>query len=87
MKNYRIEKEESPPPSDSQVNRHKNFGRIEANYNRAQKAIHKRPLYRDPKAFLGLLVIGLIIWLLFRQVNNEESEGGTSSPPDTVEAY
>ena len=84
MKKYRIEKETPATPSDDQVNRHKDFGRLVANYDRAREAIHKRPLYKDPKALSGLLLIILILWLLFGQANREEKKDRIVVPQDTA---
>jgi hypothetical protein len=84
MKKYRIEKETPPPPGDEQVNRHKDFGRLVANYDKAKKAIHKRPLYKDPRAFLGLLLIIIIVWLLLGRAAKEEQKQQGPVPDTTT---
>lgn len=51
-------------PADAELLRYKDHGRLLRNYQRARDLLHRRPLYRDPKAFLALLLIVLIAWLV-----------------------
>lgn len=51
-------------PSDSELLRYRDSGRLLYSYQRARSLLHKRPLYRDPKAFVVLLIIALLAWLL-----------------------
>lgn len=51
--------------SDERVKRYKDFATLSHSYTRLTKK-PKKPLYRDPKLFLFLLLIGLIALLLFQ---------------------
>lgn len=51
-------------PTDEQIKRQKDFSRLHHNYEKVVKR-GKRPLYRDPKLFLLLFVIGLVIFLMY----------------------
>jgi hypothetical protein len=44
--------------------------------------LHRRPLYRDPKAFLALLLIVLLAWFLSEVVERDD----TSRPPATEQS-
>jgi len=51
-------------PSDAELLRYRDRGKLMHNYQRARDLMHRKPLYRDPKAFLALLLIVLLAWLI-----------------------
>jgi hypothetical protein len=51
-------------PSEEQIRRQKDFSRLHHQYERLTKR-GKKPLYRDPKLFMLLFIIGLVLLLLF----------------------
>jgi hypothetical protein len=51
-------------PTDEQIKRQKDFSRLHHDYEKLTKR-GKKPLYRDPKMFLLLLIIGIIFLLMF----------------------
>ncbi len=51
-------------PTDAQIKRHKDFSRLSHDYEKLTKR-GKKPLYRDPKMFLFLLVIAIILLLAY----------------------
>ena len=51
-------------PTPQQVARYRDFTSISHRYERLTKR-PKKPIYKDPKLFLFLLLIGLIMLLLF----------------------
>ena len=51
-------------PSEAQIKRQKDFSRLHHDYEKLTKR-GKKPLFRDPKMFLFLLVIAIILLLLF----------------------
>lgn len=59
-------------PGDTELSRYRDAGKLLYNYERARDALHKRPLYKQPKAFLALLIILLITWLI--------ADGGRRKP-------
>ncbi|WP_343637594.1 hypothetical protein [Fluviicola sp.] len=60
----RISNEKSPEPTKEQLVRYKDFASLSHKYERLAKR-PKRPLYKDPKLFLLLLIIGLMFLLVF----------------------
>jgi hypothetical protein len=60
-------------PDDAELSRYRNSGKLLFNYQRARDTLHRRPLYKDPKAFLVLLIIVLLAWVL--------GEAGSRKPP------
>lgn len=65
MKTYKYSKDPKKEPiSEEQIKRYKDFASLSHSYERLTKR-PKKPLYRDPKLFLFLLLIGLIALLLF----------------------
>jgi hypothetical protein len=63
-----------PVPTDAQIGSHKDFGRILADYHNLTQPIYRVPLYKNPKAFLGLVLILTIAGLVFWQVEKEEKD-------------
>lgn len=65
-----------PEPSDAELRRYRDAGRLLHNYQRARDLLHRRPLYRDRRAFLALLLVILIAWLA-----SEASRQDRQRPP------
>ncbi|MDX2359871.1 MAG: hypothetical protein QNK23_03625 [Crocinitomicaceae bacterium] len=51
-------------PTDEQIKRQKDFSRLHHEYETLTKR-GKKPLYRDPKLFMLLFILGLIALLVF----------------------
>ena len=51
-------------PTKEQINRHKDFARLHHDYERLTKR-SKKPIYRDPKLWMLLFIIGLVMFLVF----------------------
>ena len=68
-------------PTDAEIASHKDFGKVMLDYKRATHDLRRRPLYKDPKLFLGLLLIIIIAWLIFMAVEEENTEK-TPVPPE-----
>lgn len=70
---YRISPEgRGAEPSDAELLRYRNSGRLLYNHQRAVTLLHRRPLYKDPKAFLALVLIVLLAWFISEVVEKEE---------------
>lgn len=54
-------------PTDEQIKRHKDFSRLSHDYQLLYKR-SKKPLYKNPKLFLYLFLLGLILYLMFFEV-------------------
>lgn len=68
-----------PEPSDAELLRYRDSGKLLYNYQRAATILHRKPLYKDPKAFLVLVLIVLLAWFISEVVEKGE-QGKTSSP-------
>ena len=53
-------------PTDEQIKRQKDFARLHHEYERLTKR-GKKPLYKDPKLFMLLFIIGLVLFLMFME--------------------
>jgi hypothetical protein len=68
-------------PSDDELRRYRDSGKLIHNYQRARDRL-RRPIYRDPKAFLILLLIALVAWLV------SQSTGKRTAPAtDGIEQH
>jgi len=54
----------SQEPTKDQIARYKDFSSVNHRYDRITKR-PKKPLYRDPKLLLLLLIIGIVFLLIF----------------------
>ncbi|MCB0767523.1 MAG: hypothetical protein KDB95_10000 [Flavobacteriales bacterium] len=68
---YRITPEGHRQPTDSEIARYRDPKRLLYNYSRAVQRPQK-PLYRDPKAFLILLLIVLLAYLISEERRKPE---------------
>lgn len=62
-KEYRIV-DKAAVPSDTDVARYADFGKLVYNYERMTKPLYERPLYKDPKTLLVLIVLLLVAYLV-----------------------
>jgi t-SNARE complex subunit (syntaxin) len=47
-----------------EISSYKNFGKVVTNYDKAIQSIHKKPLYKQPRTFIILLLIIMAAILL-----------------------
>jgi len=72
---YRISPEgRKPEPTDADIARYRDPKRLQYNYHRALGLLHRRPIYKDPKAFLALLLIVLVVWLIVEAQEKERND-------------
>lgn len=60
-----------PEPSDADLLRYRDSGKLLYNYQRAATILHRKPLYKDPKAFLVLVLIVLLAWFISEVVDRD----------------
>jgi hypothetical protein len=78
---YKFNINKKEPPAD-QIDRHKDFKRLRANYDEAVKPLYKRPLYRDRKAFIVILIIALLTYILVEVFAEEEKDDQKTHPTE-----
>lgn len=65
MRKFSIHKENKKlEPSEEQIRRHKDFSRLHHDYERLTKR-GKKPVYRDPKLYMLIVLIGIILLIIF----------------------
>ena len=65
MKKFILNKDKKEiNPTDEQIKRQKDFSRLHHDYEKLTKR-SKRPLYKDPKLFMLLFILGLVLFLVF----------------------
>jgi hypothetical protein len=65
MRKFSVNREkESLEPTKEQIQRHKDFSRLHHEYERLTKR-GKKPIYKDPKLYLLVVIIGILMLLLF----------------------
>jgi len=53
-------------PTEAQIKRQKDFSRLHHDYEKLTKR-GKKPLYKDPKLFILLFLLGLILFLVLME--------------------
>jgi hypothetical protein len=78
MKKYKLNTDkQSIIPSNESIKDKKDFGKLLHNYESFTKR-PKKPIYKDPKLFLFFIIIGLLAYIIFNEVNeNEKAEINT----------
>lgn len=78
---YRITPEGPQQPTDAEIARYRDPKRLIYNYTKAVER-PKRPLYKDPKAFIFLLFIVLLAYL----ISEERGRARQGNEVDPTEA-
>lgn len=73
MRKFKLENKEQQQLSDEEISKYKDFGQVVTNYEDALHRWHKKPLYKDPRAFLVLVVIILLAYFISEMNSPEES--------------
>lgn len=82
---YRITPEgRSSEPSEQELARYRDPKRLVYNYQIARDRFHKKPLYKDPKAFLALLLI-ILVTLMIAEAAEKERAQQQSHPEEQVQ--
>ena len=67
MRKFVVNREQKKiEPSKEQIDRYKDFTRLHHEYERLLKR-GKKPLYRDPKLFMLLFIIALVMLLVYME--------------------
>ena len=67
--------------TDAEIGAHKDGRGLYYNYHKAVKPLYKKPLYRDPRTFVALLIIVLLAILVSEVALKEEQEKKPSATP------
>lgn len=70
-------------PSADKIDTHKDFKRLRANYDEAVKPLYKKPLYKDIRALIVVLIILLLTWVIVEVAEQDDKEAAnhqTESP-------
>ncbi len=68
---YRISPDGRAPLSDTEVARHADADRLLYNYHKAVKPLYKRPLYKDPRTFIALVILVLLAILVGEVIEDQ----------------
>ncbi|MEM9023889.1 MAG: hypothetical protein AAGB22_09105 [Bacteroidota bacterium] len=80
---YRYQRGKRKVLRKEDIARHQDFPGLLEKYQKATRPLYRRPLYKDPKTFLALLAVLLVMWLLLREAEREEQQA--TPPADTTQ--
>lgn len=73
MSNYKFNID-NPEPDKGKIEKHKNFKKLKANYDDAVKPLYKKPLYKDKRTFLVILIIFLLAYIISEITEKEKKD-------------
>ncbi len=79
MKEYKLNKDYKEPTQED-VRKYKDFGKLSHAYENMTK--RPKPLYKNPKVFLALVIIALLAWLIAEEFTDKEA---SKEPPSRIE--
>lgn len=82
MKRYRLSEDKPAQLRDEEIQKHKDFKRLIYRYEEVTTPLYQKPLYKQPKVFLGLVLVVIILWLILA---SQEEESPKQEPTDPVE--
>ncbi len=77
---YRITPEGPQQPTEAEIARYRDPKRLIYNYSKAVRR-PKRPLYKDPKTFIMLVLIVLLAFMLAERAD-DRTKDDTVTPPE-----
>lgn len=80
MKKYKINPKSEEELSDKEISKYKDFGNLMTSYNDHKTKMHQ-PLYKNPKFFLALLLILLVLYLI-AESSRKEAEIDQPTPTE-----
>ncbi|MBP6312280.1 MAG: hypothetical protein WAR83_11290 [Flavobacteriales bacterium] len=78
---YHISPKGQKEPTEAEIAKFRDPKKLIYNYQKAQQLLHRKPIYKDPKAFLVLLVIVLLAYILSERAHDPVK----SEVPDMME--
>ncbi len=61
--------------TDAEITKYRDPKKLLYNYQRAKLLLHKKPLYKDPKSFLVLILIVALAIFIAEVVEKDRSKG------------
>lgn len=83
MRKFRLKNKEKKELTDEDIAQYRDFENVVTNYNKAIDAVHKKPLYKQPKAFIIIVVIVLIAYVISE--STREDQDANQNPVEQVE--
>lgn len=69
---------ETPPQED--LSKYKDFGKVVTGYQKLTHDIHRKPLYKDRRLFLFVVIALLLLYLIFEAERTEKQENAPETP-------
>ncbi|OIQ37176.1 MAG: hypothetical protein BM555_01395 [Crocinitomix sp. MedPE-SWsnd] len=85
MRKYKVNREQPVKlPSKEAMAKYKDFSRLTHEYDNVVKR-PKKPLYKDKKMFIFIIIVALLAVLIARSMAEEEAEEETPSGTEATE--
>ena len=76
---YHISKEGRTELTDTEITKYRDPKKLLYNYQKAKNLLHKKPLYKDPKSFIVLILIVALAIFIAETAEKNEKAGSNDS--------
>jgi len=76
---YHISKEGRKELTDTEITKYRDPKKLLYNYQKAKNLLHKKPLYKDPKSFIVLILIVALAIFIAETAEKNEKAGSNDS--------
>lgn len=74
MRKFKLGDSEDKSPSEETVSKYRDFGKVVTDYERLARDIHRKPLYKDRRLFLFVLIALLLLYLLWESSQRQKDQ-------------
>ena len=80
MRKFKLD--HTPPETSPQedLSKYKDFGKVVTGYQKLAHDIHRKPLYKDRRLFLFVVIALLLLYLIFEAERTEKQENAPETP-------
>lgn len=81
MRKFRLGDKREEDPSEATVSKYQDFGKVVTGYERLAKDIHRKPLYKDKRLFLFVLIALLLLYLIWESSQKSHDDDAHKDAP------
>jgi hypothetical protein len=82
MRKYKLDERAEKAPESDDLSKYKDFGKVVTDYQKLAHDLHRKPLYKDKRLFLFVLIALLLLYLLFES-QREQPQEKSPTPPES----
>ena len=80
MRKFKLDHTPPETPPQEALSKYKDFGKVVTGYQKLAHDIHRKPLYKDRRLFLFVVIALLLLYLIFEAERTEKQENAPETP-------